>query len=120
VSDVHGLDRIFLVAPSSTPERLAATATASRGFVYAASTMGVTGARDAVSNAAPELVARGKSVSDIPGGGGLGGEGGFRFSGRRGGGGEVARAGRRDRCVRSRCNCWFGPGVGAYGGHPRR
>jgi tryptophan synthase alpha chain len=72
VSDVHGLDRIFLVAPSSTPERLAATATASRGFVYAASTMGVTGARDAVSNAAPELVARVKSVSDIPVGVGLG------------------------------------------------
>ena len=72
VSDVHGLDRIFLVAPSSTPERLAATARASRGFVYAASTMGVTGARDAVSNAAPELVARVKSVSDIPVGVGLG------------------------------------------------
>jgi tryptophan synthase alpha chain len=56
VSDAHDLDRIFLVAPSSTPERLAATAQASRGFVYAASTMGVTGARDAVSLAAPELV----------------------------------------------------------------
>ena len=51
VSDAHGFDRIFLVAPSSTPERLAATAKASRGFVYAASTMGVTGARDAVSDA---------------------------------------------------------------------
>jgi tryptophan synthase alpha chain len=35
VSDSHDLDRIFLVAPSSTPERLAATARASRGFVYA-------------------------------------------------------------------------------------
>jgi len=54
VSDAHGLDRIFLVAPSSTPERLATTVAASRGFVYAASTMGVTGARDAVSDAAPE------------------------------------------------------------------
>src|SRR5258705_4785165 len=40
VSDSRDLDRIFLVAPSSTPERLAATARASRGFVYAASTMG--------------------------------------------------------------------------------
>src|ERR1700690_2651186 len=58
-SDQHRLDRIFLVAPSSTPQRLAATVKASRGFVYAASTMGVTGARVAVSNAAPELVARG-------------------------------------------------------------
>jgi tryptophan synthase alpha chain len=60
------------VAPSSTPERLAATVRASRGFVYAASTMGVTGARDAVSNAAPELVSRVKAVTDIPVGVGLG------------------------------------------------
>jgi tryptophan synthase alpha chain len=72
VSDAHDLDRIFLVAPSSTPERLATTAQASRGFVYAASTMGVTGARDAVSVAAPELVSRVKAVSDIPVGVGLG------------------------------------------------
>ncbi|MFV8052151.1 tryptophan synthase subunit alpha [Mycobacterium sp. 48b] len=71
-SEEHNLDRIFLVAPSSTPERLAATVTASRGFVYAASTMGVTGARDVVSNAAPELVRRVKEVSDIPVGVGLG------------------------------------------------
>jgi tryptophan synthase alpha chain len=71
-SDEHNLDRIFLVAPSSTPERLAATVQASRGFVYAASTMGVTGARDVVSNAAPELVARVKEISDIPVGVGLG------------------------------------------------
>ena len=71
-SDEHNLDRIFLVAPSSTPERLAATVDASRGFVYAASTMGVTGARDAVSNAAPELVSRVKAISDIPVGVGLG------------------------------------------------
>ncbi|MDG5486275.1 tryptophan synthase subunit alpha [Mycolicibacterium gadium] len=72
VSEAHHLDRIFLVAPSSTPERLTATVEASRGFVYAASTMGVTGARDAVSNAAPALVSRVKAVSDIPVGVGLG------------------------------------------------
>ncbi|MEE6163551.1 MULTISPECIES: tryptophan synthase subunit alpha [unclassified Mycolicibacterium] len=71
-SDAHQLDRIFLVAPSSTPQRLAATVQASRGFVYAASTMGVTGARDAVSSAAPELVSRVKEISDIPVGVGLG------------------------------------------------
>ncbi|QRY44121.1 tryptophan synthase subunit alpha [Mycolicibacterium boenickei] len=71
-SEEHNLDRIFLVAPSSTPERLAATVNASRGFVYAASTMGVTGARDVVSNAAPELVRRVKEVSEIPVGVGLG------------------------------------------------
>lgn len=72
VSDSHGLDRIFLVAPSSTPERLTATVNASRGFVYAASTMGVTGARDAVSDAAPALVQRVKAISDIAVGVGLG------------------------------------------------
>jgi tryptophan synthase alpha chain len=72
VAEAHNLDRIFLVAPSSTPERLASTVEASRGFVYAASTMGVTGARDAVSTAAPELVSRVRAVSDIPVGVGLG------------------------------------------------
>ena len=71
-SDRHGLDRVFLVAPSSTPQRLADTVAASRGFVYAASTMGVTGARDIVSQAAPELVGRVKAISDIPVGVGLG------------------------------------------------
>jgi tryptophan synthase alpha chain len=71
-SDEHQLDRIFLVAPSSTQQRLAATAQASRGFVYAASIMGVTGARDAVSRVAPELVRRVRAVSDIPVGVGLG------------------------------------------------
>jgi tryptophan synthase alpha chain len=71
-SEHHDLDRIFLVAPSSTPERLARTVEASRGFVYAASTMGVTGARDVVSTAAPELVRRVREISDIPVGVGLG------------------------------------------------
>ncbi|QDQ97820.1 tryptophan synthase subunit alpha [Tomitella fengzijianii] len=71
-SDAHRLGRTFLVAPSSTEERLVRTVEASRGFVYATSTMGVTGARDAVSTAAPELVARVKEHSDIPVGVGLG------------------------------------------------
>ena len=45
-TDATGLARVFLVAPSSTDERLARTAEHCRGFVYAASTMGVTGTRD--------------------------------------------------------------------------
>jgi tryptophan synthase alpha chain len=57
-SDRHDLDRVFLVAPSSTDARLRATAEASRGFVYAASTMGVTGTRATVGDAAEALVAR--------------------------------------------------------------
>ncbi|HVQ17459.1 MAG TPA: tryptophan synthase subunit alpha [Actinomycetes bacterium] len=62
----HGLDRIFLVAPSSTDARLASTAAATRGFVYAAAVMGVTGARDQVGSAAQELVRRTKSVTSLP------------------------------------------------------
>ena len=57
-SDAHGLDRIFLVAPSSTDERIAATAAACRGWVYATAVMGVTGVRRESSSAAPGLVAR--------------------------------------------------------------
>ncbi|CEA07981.1 Tryptophan synthase alpha chain [Arthrobacter saudimassiliensis] len=55
-SDRYGLDRVFLVAPSSTPERMKSTVAASRGFVYAVSIMGVTGARTAVSDAARGVV----------------------------------------------------------------
>jgi tryptophan synthase alpha chain len=71
-SQAHGLDRIFLVAPSSTEERIAMTATASSGFLYATSVMGVTGARDAVGSAAPELVRRVRAHTDLPIGVGLG------------------------------------------------
>lgn len=56
-SDKYGLDRVFLVAPSSTPERVAMTVAATRGFVYAVSIMGVTGARSSVSTAAEAVVA---------------------------------------------------------------
>ncbi|UIK89755.1 tryptophan synthase subunit alpha [Arthrobacter polaris] len=56
-SDKYGLDRVFLIAPSSTPERVAMTVQATRGFVYAVSIMGVTGARTSVSSAAASVVA---------------------------------------------------------------
>lgn len=68
----HGLDPIFLVAPLSSAERISMTAAATRGFLYAASTMGVTGARDQVSSAAPSLVARCRELTDLPIGVGLG------------------------------------------------
>lgn len=55
-ADEFGLDRVFLVAPSSTPARLELTAHACRGFVYAASTMGVTGERTQVGSGARALV----------------------------------------------------------------
>jgi tryptophan synthase alpha chain len=71
-SDAHGLDRIFLVSPSSTDARLAMTASYCRGFVYATSVMGVTGARTSTSSAAPALVERLRGVTDVPVGVGLG------------------------------------------------
>jgi tryptophan synthase alpha chain len=71
-SDAHGLDRIFLVAPSSTDERVAGTVAHCRGWVYAASTMGVTGAREATSSVAPGLVERVRRATDLPVGVGLG------------------------------------------------
>jgi tryptophan synthase alpha chain len=57
---------IFLVAPSSTDERIRVVAETSRGFVYAMSTMGVTGARSAVSDRAETLVARVRRATSLP------------------------------------------------------
>jgi tryptophan synthase alpha chain len=61
-SDAHDLDRIFLVSPSSTDERIARTVAACRGWVYATAVMGVTGARSQTSSAAPALVGRIRSA----------------------------------------------------------
>lgn len=61
-----GVDTVFLVAPSSTDARVAYTAEHCRGFVYAASTMGVTGARAAVAGAAEILVRRVRAATDLP------------------------------------------------------
>ena len=62
-SDLHGLDRVFLVSPSSSDARIASTAAACRGWMYATSVMGVTGTRTASSSAAPGLVARIRSLA---------------------------------------------------------
>jgi tryptophan synthase alpha chain len=71
-SAAHGLDRIFLVAPSSTEERLASTTAATSGFLYAAAVMGVTGARATVGSGAADLVARARAHTSLPVGVGLG------------------------------------------------
>ncbi|HEX5563295.1 MAG TPA: tryptophan synthase subunit alpha [Nocardioidaceae bacterium] len=71
-AEEHQLDKVFLVAPSSTDARLAMTAAACRGFVYATAVMGVTGARESSSDLAAPLVARLRAVSDLPVGVGLG------------------------------------------------
>ena len=61
-SDRVGLDRVFLAAPTSSDERLRMAANASRGFVYAVSTMGITGERADVDAAARSLVGRLRSA----------------------------------------------------------
>lgn len=65
-SDAHALDRVFLVAQSSTDERIALTTRTCRGFVYAASLMGVTGTREAVNSEAARLVERTRAATGLP------------------------------------------------------
>ncbi|MGI9136627.1 MAG: tryptophan synthase subunit alpha [Candidatus Nanopelagicales bacterium] len=65
-TDAHGIERIFLVAPSSTDARIAKVVESTSGFVYAASTMGVTGARTTLGTAAGELVARTRPATQLP------------------------------------------------------
>jgi tryptophan synthase alpha chain len=62
-ADAHRLDRIFLVAPSSSDARIAMTARACRGFLYATAVLGVTGARAEVGEAAARLVERVRALA---------------------------------------------------------
>ncbi|MGN6792757.1 MAG: tryptophan synthase subunit alpha [Streptosporangiaceae bacterium] len=62
----HNLDAVFLVAPSSSDERIKLITSACRGFVYAASVMGITGARAAVGDAAAVLVERVRKHTKLP------------------------------------------------------
>jgi tryptophan synthase alpha chain len=71
-ADDHGLDKVFLVAPSSTRARLERTSAACRGFIYATAVMGVTGTREQTSTLAPELAGRVHEVTSLPVGVGLG------------------------------------------------
>ena len=96
-ADAHDLDKVFLVAPSSTDERIAMTTAACRGFVYATAVMGVTGARTSTSDLAGPLVARTRAVTELPVGVGLGRQ--QRRPGGRGGG--VRRRGDRRLGVRA-------------------
>jgi tryptophan synthase alpha chain len=62
----HGLDPIFLVAPTTSDKRLAQIAQRAHGFIYAISRVGVTGERDQMTRDAEDLVKRVRSVSDLP------------------------------------------------------
>jgi tryptophan synthase alpha chain len=61
-----GMDLIFLVAPTSSDERLKLVADASSGFIYAVSRTGVTGVRQTLSEAAADLVHRVRRFSELP------------------------------------------------------
>lgn len=62
----HGLDSVFLVAPTTSDERLARIAQRAGGFIYAVSRAGVTGARNQMTRDAEILVQRVRTVSDLP------------------------------------------------------
>jgi len=62
----RGIDQIFLVSPTTTDERLQAAGRLGRGFLYAISRLGVTGARETVSSSAAPLVARARSATTLP------------------------------------------------------
>jgi tryptophan synthase alpha chain len=62
----HDLDMIFLVAPTSTDERLQMIAERASGFIYAVSRAGITGAREEMSSEAEKLVRRVRKFSDLP------------------------------------------------------
>jgi tryptophan synthase alpha chain len=62
----NDLDMIFLVAPTSTDERLKLVAEHASGFIYAVSRAGITGAREEMSAEAETLVRRVRTFSDLP------------------------------------------------------
>ena len=68
----EGLDPVFLVAPSSSRQRIELITSVCGGFVYAASLMGITGTRDAVGGQAAGLVRRVRECTSLPVAVGLG------------------------------------------------
>jgi len=64
--DERGIDQIFLVSPTTTDARLAEAGRIGRGFLYAISRLGVTGARETVAATAAPLVARIRRAASLP------------------------------------------------------
>lgn len=62
----HGLALVYLLAPTSTPERIERVAKQSRGFIYLVSLTGVTGARNQLPSGLGDFVARVRSQTDTP------------------------------------------------------
>ena len=66
ITNTENLDRIFLIAPASSDDRIKLVSDSSKGFIYAASLMGVTGERSALSNQAENLVKRARQFTSLP------------------------------------------------------
>jgi tryptophan synthase alpha chain len=66
ITQEHGLDLIYLLAPNSTEERMAVIAERSKGFIYLVSLTGVTGARDSLPPELEDFVKRVRTKSDQP------------------------------------------------------
>jgi tryptophan synthase alpha chain len=66
VADQKKLAKVYVLAPSSSDERVQLVSANCSGFIYAASLMGVTGTRNSVSGDASELVSRIRKVSELP------------------------------------------------------
>jgi tryptophan synthase alpha chain len=62
----HGLETVFLAAPTSTPRRLELVARYSTGFVYLVSRTGVTGERESLSDAVAPLIQAVRAVTNLP------------------------------------------------------
>jgi len=62
----HGLDTVFLAAPTSTPRRLELVARYSTGFIYLVSRTGVTGERERLSDSVAPMVRAVRAVTDLP------------------------------------------------------
>jgi tryptophan synthase alpha chain len=64
--DAHGLALVPLVAPTTTPERLAVIGAQAAGFLYAVSVVGTTGEREALADRFAEIVTRTKASTTVP------------------------------------------------------
>jgi tryptophan synthase alpha chain len=62
----HNLDPIFLIAPTTSEDRLKLIAQHARGFMYAVSRTGVTGVREDIKESAASLVRRVRGVTQLP------------------------------------------------------
>jgi tryptophan synthase alpha chain len=64
--DAQGLALVPLVAPTTTPDRMAMIGGQARGFLYTVSVVGTTGEREALADSFAEIVARAKASTSVP------------------------------------------------------